>query len=122
MGLDTTAKDMVQAVLEGIAYRAAEVLLTMADYVPIDGAISIDGGVSSNPYFCQFLANALGRDIKVQESAELTVLGTAMLASEHQIEPGRLSAENKIYAPEQDYRRYLDRYVDAVGRSKQWLS
>jgi len=122
MGLDTTAKDLVQAVLEGIAYRATEVLLTMADYVPIDGAISIDGGVSSNPYFCQFLANALGRDIKVQESAELTALGTAMLASDHQIDPGKLSAENKIYTPEQDYRQYLTRFKEAVNRSKQWQS
>jgi len=122
MGLDTTAKDLVQAVIEGIAYRAAEVLLTMADFVPIDGAISIDGGVSSNPYFCQFLASALGRDIKVQESAELTALGTAMLASDHPIEPAEVSAGNKIYLPEQDYRQYLDRFREAVSRSRQWQS
>jgi glycerol kinase len=122
MGLDTTALDLVQAVLEGVAYRAAEVLSAMADYTQIDGVISIDGGVSSNPYFCQFLANATGQDIKVQQSAELTALGTAMLASEHRIEPERVSARNKIYQPEQSYGQYLDRYREAVDRSKQWLS
>jgi hypothetical protein len=46
---------------------------------------------------------------------------TAMLASEHAPGPEKLSAQNKIYHPEQDYRQYLDRITEAVGRSKHWV-
>lgn len=121
MGLDTSARDLVQAVLEGVAYRAAEVLLAMTDFASIDGAVSIDGGVSSNPYFCQFLANALGREIKVQQSAELTALGTAMLANAQPVALESLSTQVRAYQPEQDYGQYLERFSDAVGRSRQWI-
>jgi glycerol kinase len=122
MGLDTSASDLVQAVLEGVAYRAAEVLLAMTDFASIDGSVSIDGGVSSNPYFCQFLANALGREIKVQQSAELTALGTAMLASVQPVALESLSTQVRTYQPEQDYGQYLGRFSEAVGRSRQWIT
>ncbi len=80
MGLETTRLDLAQAVLEGIALRAAEVLAAMGRLVPLAGAVSIDGGLSRNGYFCRFLADALGREIVVPSSAELTGLGAAQLA------------------------------------------
>lgn len=80
--LDTSKADMMQAVLEGIAFRMAEVVATMDQIQPISGSISIDGGLSANPYFCQFLSNVLLRDVVVSTEPELTAMGTAMLASE----------------------------------------
>ena len=47
---------------------------------PGDTAVSVDGGLSNNSYFVQFLANALGRPLRLQSSAELSGLGTAQLA------------------------------------------
>jgi len=44
-------------------------------------ALSIDGGVSANRYFCQFLANVLARRIVARDFAELTALGAAQLAA-----------------------------------------
>ena len=44
-----------------------------------DTAVSVDGGLSNNSYFVQFLANVLGRPLRLQSSAELTGLGTAQL-------------------------------------------
>jgi glycerol kinase len=72
--------DMMQAMLEGIALLTAEVVDAMDKATPLAGTISIDGGLSNNTYFCEFLARALGRPIAVPGSADLTVLGTAQLA------------------------------------------
>jgi glycerol kinase len=51
LSLDTTAMDMMQSMLEGIAFRATEVIDAMNKFTPIADIVSIDGGVSNNPYF-----------------------------------------------------------------------
>lgn len=82
LGLDlgTTRSDMMQAVLEGVAFRMAEAMEEMASLTPISSPISIDGGMSRNPWFCQFLADVLGLQISISTEAELTALGCAQLA------------------------------------------
>ncbi len=82
MGLDTDASDLCQAVLEGIAFRTAEVVAAMEEICPIHAPVSIDGGMTANPWFCQFLADCLNREIAVSSDPELTALGTAALAAE----------------------------------------
>lgn len=81
LGLDTTPSDMVQAVLEGVAFRVAEVIAEMEKSVAILPPISIDGGMSRNPWFCQFVADVLGRPVRVSDEPELTALGCAQLAA-----------------------------------------
>lgn len=82
LGLDTTPRDMVQAVLEGVAFRMAEVMASMARAVPLRDPVSIDGGMSANPWFCRFLSAALGREVLVSAEPELTALGTAALSAD----------------------------------------
>ncbi len=82
LSLDTTRADMMQAVLEGIAFRMAEVLADIARAVPLNAPISIDGGMSANRWFCQMLADVLGRALAVSDEPELTARGTALLAAE----------------------------------------
>ncbi|MCA0922242.1 FGGY family carbohydrate kinase [Pseudooceanicola nanhaiensis] len=81
LSLDTSPADMMQALLEGVAFRSAEVLESMGNAVPLSAPVSIDGGMSANPYFCQFLCDALGREIRLSDEAELTALGTAAMAA-----------------------------------------
>lgn len=81
LSLDTTRLDMVQAVLEGVALRVGEVLDEMKGDVAIRPPISIDGGMSRNPWFCQFVADVIGRQIRVSTEVELTALGCAQLAA-----------------------------------------
>jgi len=81
LSLDTQAMDLMQSILEGIVFRAAEVISSMNTFVSIEDEISIDGGLSANPYFCQFLADVLDLQVVVQSSPELTALGTARLAA-----------------------------------------
>src|SRR5205823_766416 len=52
MGLETTPKDMTQALLEGIALLSSELIVAIDRATPLSGNISIDGGLSRNSYFC----------------------------------------------------------------------
>lgn len=81
MGLETRAKDLAQAVLEGIAFRTAEVIASFDDVTPLNTPLSVDGGMTRNRWFCQFLADTLGRELVVSEEPDLTALGTADLAA-----------------------------------------
>jgi glycerol kinase len=82
LGLDTGPRDMVQAILEGVAFRTAEVVTAVDRITPLSGPISVDGGMARNPWFCQFFADATGRALSVSTEPEVTALGTAMLAAE----------------------------------------
>ena len=80
MGLETTSRDMMQALLEGVALRAGEVMAAMEQLSDVGHFVSVDGGLSRNAYFNKFLARALNKTVLVQSSADLTALGTARLA------------------------------------------
>ncbi|MCU0829008.1 MAG: FGGY family carbohydrate kinase [Tabrizicola sp.] len=84
LGLDLAhgPRDLMQALLEGIALRAVEVLDAMAAAQPPDGPVSVDGGLSRNPYFTAFLAQTLGRDLFLSDEAELTAMGLAHMAAQ----------------------------------------
>jgi len=82
MGLDTGPFDLVQAVLEGIAFRTAEVVRSMDAITPVTSPVSIDGGLTRNGWFCRFLADCLGRAVVVSDEPELTAVGVAILAAE----------------------------------------
>ncbi|GBU09361.1 glycerol kinase [Gammaproteobacteria bacterium] len=80
ISLDTENKDLLQSILEGIAIRSAQVIRAMDQITPLGEDISIDGGLSANRYFKQFLANILNRNILSSNHQEKTALGTALLA------------------------------------------
>jgi glycerol kinase len=122
MSLDTKRCDLVQALLEGVALRAAEVIRAMGEFAVIGERVSIDGGVSANPYFCQFLANVLGHQVSVNAMAELTALGTATLAAGRELEAVAAAGGRRDYLPEADKTTYLDRFQEAVARSRNWKS
>ena len=120
MSLDTDAKDLVQSILEGVALRAAEVIQAMAAFSSIGEKISIDGGLSVNPYFCQFLSNTLQQKISVKSMAELTAIGTAQLAGAGDIIlPGNAQPE-KLYFPKETGTEYRDRFSRAVSCVRDW--
>ncbi len=122
MGLDTSAHDMVQAIIEGVALRAGQVIDAMGAQVVIAESISIDGGMSANPYFCQFLATVLQKQIRVSAIDELTAMGTAMMAmgAGDQVDEG--NAQYRIYEPEEQLAGSKARFADAVDRCRDWRS
>jgi glycerol kinase len=82
LGLATDRRDMMQALLEGIALRTAEVLAAMQALRPFDGPVSVDGGLSRNGYFLQFLAEVAGHDLLLAAETEQTAAGLAWMAAE----------------------------------------
>ncbi|MDM7932346.1 FGGY family carbohydrate kinase [Tabrizicola sp.] len=100
LGLADGKADLMQALLEGIALRTAEVLAAMATVQPVTGQVSIDGGLSQNAYFTGFLADTLGRDLFLSDEAELTAAGLAQMAAMAagvqvpQVHPGRVLTTN----------------------------
>ncbi len=116
--LDTTSEDMVRAILEGVALRAGEVLRVMSTYGRERNTLSIDGGMSRNPYFCQYLANTTGCDILLRQNPELTALGTAMMASGDKI----VGAEDTVkrIQPMADYSNHAVVFEQAIARSIGW--
>ena len=81
MSAATTKADLCQALLEGIALSAADVVTAMDAHVPIGRSITIDGGLARSRYFAQFLADMIGRDVISTNFDERTAFGTASLAA-----------------------------------------
>ena len=126
MGLETTRADLMQALLEGVALLASDVIDAMDRAAAIEGAISIDGGLSKNHYFCSFLARALQRAVQVPDSADLTGLGCAQMTmiGADILDPERLppAPPARVLAkPELPLGKGArDRFAEAIARARNW--
>ncbi len=117
---DTDRDSMMQSILEGVALRTAEVVRTMSSLTEVGDEISIDGGVSVNPYFCQFLADSLGKTLAVKSFPEITAIGTAQLAGADHIRVDDGETRIQRYLPFPVGEDRADRFADAVTRSMRW--
>lgn len=118
----TTRADLCQALLEGIALSAADVVGAMDAHVAIGRSIAIDGGLARSRYFAQFLADMIGRDVLATSFDERTAFGTASFAA--------LGAGFKLPEPETvsrtfsprggDNSKIRARFSEAVSRAKGW--
>jgi len=126
MGLDTTRLDLVQALLEGVALRSAQALKAMNERVTLTDTVSVDGGLTLNPYFCDFLARALDRTVIVPSTPDLTGLGCAQFAfigaglGPIETLPPVAPADRTV-TPESPLPAALHaRFAHAVERSRHW--
>ncbi len=79
--LDTNAADLVRATLESIAFQTRDLTDAMAaDGTAKPAALRIDGGMSNNGWFAQFLSDILDTPVERPASHETTALGAAVLA------------------------------------------
>lgn len=120
LSLETGRADLMQAVLEGIAFRAAEVLDAMAAHTAPAGAISMDGGLSNNRYFVQMTANAFGQPIRLPATAELTAAGAARLAADAIGQAIAWPQDGRTVAPDADVSGLRARFAEAVAASRAW--
>jgi glycerol kinase len=120
LGLETERADLLQAMLEGIALRTAEVVDAMAASLPLSPRISIDGGLTRSAYFRQFLADVVGRPLDLHQDDELTAYGTAALAARGVGLTLPLSTVAQEVTPRADVSKWRDRFADAVQRAKGW--
>lgn len=121
----TEASHMTRAVLEGVAYRGAELLRAAeTDGSTRLASLRIDGGMSRNKVFAQALADAAQRPIEISPDPEGTSLGAAYLAG-HAIgiwssleEASRLWHPAEILEPTAPPA--WDRWQEAVAQSRTW--
>jgi len=121
LSLEINRKDMLQSLLEGIAVRTAEVIEAMDSISPLGDKVYVDGGLSANSYFKQFLADISGKRIICPLNEEVTALGTAVLAKKGLGVIGKikLKQEVSIVIPRKiDRHKILDRYKDIISRSR----
>ena len=77
---NTTKKNIMRAALESIAYQVKDALCVIEDEANmVIDRLSIDGGVTVNPIYNQFLADLLNCKIERNIDAELSSMGATYL-------------------------------------------
>jgi glycerol kinase len=120
IGMDhaTDRRDLVRAVIEGIAILTADLIDAASGVMSLNRAISVDGGLSQSRYFTRFLAAASNRTIAVPPVYELTALGLAELCG---INVDVLRTPAETFVPDgsvtDDHRKT---FKEAVQRARAW--
>lgn len=97
---------IVRAALESIAYQIKDVIVAMEEDTKIElKELKVDGGISSNNFVMQFLADLLQKDVVNMGTQDVSALGAAYLAGlktmsfENITCSGNHSAGQKTYRP-----------------------
>lgn len=77
----TVRGHLLRAILEGIAFRTGEAIAAVEKDLgnPVE-AVSVDGGMTANPFFLQLQADICGKSLYVPPSRELTSVGAVLAA------------------------------------------
>jgi len=126
----TTRAHIVRATLEAIAFEVRDVLETVPGFHPgSTNSLRVDGGAAANDLLCQIQADQIGMRVERPTIVETTALGAAFLAG---LGTGVWSSTDELrdtwqldrsFSPAAD-RSTADaaheRWIEAVGRSKNW--
>ncbi|KAF5081707.1 Glycerol kinase [anaerobic digester metagenome] len=124
-----TAKHIVRATLESLAYQTCDILRLMETHSGINLiSLKADGGASANRFLMQFQADMLGVDVVCPRFAEATALGAAMLAGMacnfyQQSDNVLTTPGSTVYSPKMADTQRASLYAGwqkAVGRSLHW--
>ncbi|MBN1989813.1 MAG: glycerol kinase GlpK [Bacteroidales bacterium] len=124
-----TAKHIVRATLESLAYQTCDILRLMETHSGINLlSLKADGGASANKFLMQFQSDMLGVDVVCPRFAEATALGAAMLAGiacdfYPQSENLGASPDSTVFSPKMADTQRAALYAGwekAVGRSRHW--
>lgn len=128
----TKAAHIVRAALEGIGFQVADVIHAMEqDMGSKSKELRVDGGAVANNFLMQFQSDLLQSDVVRPKVLETTALGAAYLAG---LATGYWKNLDEIKSQWQLDRKFspqmsadevgemMDRWHDAVGRSRNWAS
>jgi len=84
LSFDSSKNHVIRAAVESVPYQIKDVIEAMeADsHTPLS-ELKLDGGITSNKFVIQFLADLLERNVTHIEIADVSALGTAYLAGLH---------------------------------------
>ena len=83
--------------------------------------MNVDGGLSVNGYFRQFLADISGKTIISPVNKEITAFGVAMLARKGLGNDQEIKLEQKVETTEPrniDRKNILNKYKEIIARSR----
>ena len=78
----TDTIDIVQAALESVAYRFAEIFDRFKGITFISEAVASGGALRESPVWTQIIADTLGRDLTLPDTREASSRGAVLLALE----------------------------------------
>lgn len=117
--------EIVRAVLEGVAQRAADLVVAAERDGDVEIAtLRVDGGMTANPTFLQALADATARPVEVSPEREATTIGAAFAAG---LAVGAWPDDDAIAAtwspaqvvePVGSFDR--ERWADTLQRAERW--
>lgn len=77
----STKGHLVRAVMEGIAFRTAEIIKSMKSDCQVEvSRLSVDGGMTENKFFMQEQADLAQVDLEISAEKDITALGAALCA------------------------------------------
>jgi glycerol kinase len=81
IGFETTKEHIVRAALESIPYQIKDVIdAMMADAMIAPGVLKADGGITSNLFVMQLLADLLERPVETIGMPDVSAMGAAFMA------------------------------------------
>jgi glycerol kinase len=84
LSFDSSKNHVIRAAVESVPYQIKDVIEAMeADSSTPLTELKIDGGITSNKFVVQFLANLLERKVTHMQIADVSALGAAYLAGLH---------------------------------------
>lgn len=78
----TDSIDIVQAALESVAYRFAEIFDQLNSTCPLKEIIASGGALRASPVWTQMIADVIGQNMSLPESREASMRGAVLLALE----------------------------------------
>jgi gluconokinase len=78
----TDTIDIVQAALESVAYRFAEIFDQLNDVLKIEEIIASGGALRASPVWTQIIADVLGKNLALPDTREASSRGAVLLALE----------------------------------------
>ena len=95
----TTARDIRQAALEGVAFRFSAI----ADLLPeVEEIVATGGGLLSDPGWIQIMADALGRPVTASKIEEASLRGAAVATLERLGHEAAEAPLGEVFHPRQD--------------------
>jgi gluconokinase len=92
----TEAVDILQAALESVAYRFAEIFDQINSTVKVKEIIASGGALRESPVWTQMIADVLARDMSLPDTREASSRGAVLLALEAM---GKLESIEKTQTP-----------------------
>lgn len=74
--------DILQAAMESVAYRFAEILKQLNSVVKVKEIVASGGALRDSPVWTQIISNALGRELTMSSVQESSLRGNVLLALE----------------------------------------